>query len=551
MAYADYWIKRADARMASVHAGSDETILSIKNAYDSAVDQLNKDINRIFSRFVSENGVSAEEAGKLLNEKLSSAEIERIRGRINLIQDENIKEQLMTKLNSTLTRARISRLEALREDIYIQTSRMADVELKSTTARYIEVVEQEFMRNMFDCQKYLGVAFSFSRIPMNTIQEILKDDWSGKHFSKRIWENSLTNGSRIEDTVKQLLLSGTMLGANSRKLAAELNKLADTGMYACERLIRTETTYFVTMADLEAAKRRGTKKIRFVATLDNRTSEQCREADGSIINIEDAVPGKNIPPLHPFCRSVIIDDIEGLIHKVRTARNPVTGKNYKVSADMTYKQWKQKVASNGNILLPDIKNQKMKQSADDFQAMLDKNDDGSPVYRQLRKNLNEVDFREDTKLGFAYGYDPGSDTFKFNSQHESYDLYDMNFAFAHELGHRMDVRGLRSWEDQKFLDAIETTRQNMYNDLYKWHSAVYFGGKYENDAAISDIISALSKGTLAAKYFHKYTYWNADPSNVPMEIFANLVAIKALKSPEWAERHGMLKELFDALEGVI
>lgn len=551
MAYADYWIKRADARMASAHAGSDETILSIKNAYDSAVDQLNKDINRIFFRYVSENGLSAEEAKKFLNETLSSSEIERIRGKINLIQDEDIQKQLTAKLNSTLTRARISRLEALREDIYIQMSRMADAELRHTTARYIEVIEQEFMRNMFDCQKYLGVAFSFSKIPMNTIQEILKNDWSGKHFSKRIWENSLTNGSRIEDTVKQLLLSGTILGTNSRKLAAELNKLTHTGMYASERLIRTETTYFVTMADLEAAKRRGTKKIRFVATLDDRTSEQCREADGSIINVEDAVPGKNIPPLHPFCRSVIIDEIEGLIHKVRVARNPITGENYKVPADMTYKQWEKMAASSGNILIPDIKNQKMKQSADDFQAMLDKNDDGSPVYRQLRKNLNDVDIKEDTKLESAYGYDLGSDTFKLNPQHKSYDLYDMNFAFAHELGHRMDVRDIRSWEDQKFLDAIETTRQNMYNDIYRWYSAVYTGGKYENDAAISDIISALSGGTLVTNYYHKYSYWSADSSNVPMEIFADLVAIKAMKSPEWAERNGMLKELFDALEGVI
>lgn len=551
MAYADYWIKRANARMASAHAGSDETILSIRNAYDSAVGQLNRDIGRIFSRFMSENGLSAEEAKKLLNEKLPTSEIERIRRRIGLIQDEDIKSQLAAKLDSTLTRARISRLEALREDIYIQMSRMADVELRHTTARYIGVIEQEFMRNMFDSQKYLGAAFSFSRIPVNTIQEILKDDWSGKHFSKRIWENSLTNGRRIEDAVKQLLLSGTMLGTNSRKLAAQLNRLAHTGMHACERLIRTETTYFVAMADLEAARRRGTKKLRFVATLDGRTSEQCRKADGTIIDIGDAVPGKNIPPLHPFCRSVIIDETEGLVHKVRTARDPATGKNYKVPADMTYKQWEKMVTSNGNILIPDIKDPKMKRSAEAFQAMLDKNDDGSPVYKLLRKNLNEVEFKEDPGSGAAYGYIPKSDIFKFNPQHESYDRYDMDFVLAHELGHRMDVRGIRSWEDQKFLDAIAATRQNMYNDMYKWCIAVSADGKYWNDEAISDICSALSNGILVTKYGHHNSYWMEDPSNVPMEIFADLVAIKATKSPEWAERDGMLKELFDALEGMI
>ncbi|MDD3415492.1 MAG: minor capsid protein [Lachnospiraceae bacterium] len=349
MAYADYWIKRADARMAEIQAGSDQTIQDISEAYDSAMKQLNKDIDRLFFRFAGKNGLTPEQAKELLSETLTSQEVDSIRSQIDMIQDPDIKRQLYTKLDATISRSRISRLEALKEDIYIQTSKMADVELQRSTARYFNIIQDDYLHNVFDCQQYLNFAYSFSKIPVNTINEILKDNWSGKHYSKRLWENSMVNGAKIEDTVKKLLLKGTLTGTNSRKLAKELDKITNTGTYACERLIRTESTYFVAMADLEAAKRRGTKRIRFVATLDDRTSEECRDHDGNIINIEDAVPGKTIPPLHPFCRSVIIDVIEGLVHRVRTARNPVTGKNYKVPADMTYREW-EKMVSDEHIM---------------------------------------------------------------------------------------------------------------------------------------------------------------------------------------------------------
>ena len=184
MAYEEYWIKRADARMAQVQSGSDQTIMAVSEAYEDAMKQLNKDIDRLFFRFAGKNGLSKDEAEKLLNETLSSREVEKIRSRIDTIQDENIRQQLYARLDATVTKARITRLEALKEDIYIQASRMADVELQHSTSRYIDIIQEEYLHNIFDCQQYLGFAYSFSRIPEKTVKEILKEDWSGKHYSK-------------------------------------------------------------------------------------------------------------------------------------------------------------------------------------------------------------------------------------------------------------------------------------------------------------------------------------------------------------------------------
>ena len=139
MAYADYWIHRAETRMADAQAGGDSTILGIKEAYDSAISQLNKDIDRVFLKYARDNKLTEAEARRYLNQKLSTKEIEDIRSRMHLIQDEEIKRRLTAQLDATLAEARISRLEAIREDIYIQVSRMADAELQHVTARYVDL----------------------------------------------------------------------------------------------------------------------------------------------------------------------------------------------------------------------------------------------------------------------------------------------------------------------------------------------------------------------------------------------------------------------------
>ena len=78
--------------------------------------------------------------------------------------------------------------------------------------------------------------------------------------------------------------------------------------------------------------------------LDSRTSKICREKDGQIFKVEEAEVGKNYPPLHPFCRStaVIVTD-----KKERTARDMVTGENYKTTAETYEEYYNEQVEKHG------------------------------------------------------------------------------------------------------------------------------------------------------------------------------------------------------------
>lgn len=79
------------------------------------------------------------------------------------------------------------------------------------------------------------------------------------------------------------------------------------------------------------------KYYRFVATLDKRTSPQCRAHDGKVYGVDDYSPGSTAPPLHPHCRSTVVGCLskDSKAKGKRAARDK--GGNYiRVPASMTY-----------------------------------------------------------------------------------------------------------------------------------------------------------------------------------------------------------------------
>lgn len=328
--------------MSSYHKNSDRTIVLINKAYDKAIKDINEDINKIFWKYALSSDLTDKEARELLNSNIPKKELDSIRKRIHQIKDEDLKKYMMAELNANAYKARITRLEALKESIYINSKIAADTEIKHSTRLYTDNIKEAYYTNLFDIQKGLGIGFNVAEMPIETIQEIFKNNWSGKHFSERVWRNT----DILAEQLEEIITSGLMSGKSSKRMAAELQELSNYGKFAAERLIRTETTYITNMAEIEAYKESGIDKYRFLATLDLRTSEQCRKMDGKIIEVIKASPGKTLPPLHPYCRSTTIAYFGNLDKLKRRARDPETGKNYIVSGDVTYKEWQDKFVLN-------------------------------------------------------------------------------------------------------------------------------------------------------------------------------------------------------------
>ena len=87
---------------------------------------------------------------------------------------------------------------------------------------------------------------------------------------------------------------------------------------AAKRLVRTETAYIYEQATKDAYEECGVEWYEFLATLDGRTSEICRELDGKHFKVRDAMPGKNYPPkmcIRDRMRQVDYLEGKGLVHK--------------------------------------------------------------------------------------------------------------------------------------------------------------------------------------------------------------------------------------------
>lgn len=354
----EYWKKRAQWRMYGYHEQADKVADDVAKAYISATNAINKEIAAIFRSFKINSGLSEAEARRLLNNLPDNTKLSELKKIVNKIKDPEEKQELLNIINSPAYAWRIRRFKELQKSVDIQTKQLAEFEQSVTHAHYVDIAEEAYNRTMFDIQKGSGYGFSFAQMPLKRITEILDNNWSGKLFSTRIWGRE----TGLNQKIKQELLVGFMTGRSYRKTAQAIQNDMAVGAMEARRLVRTESTYIANMSEMESYNKSGIDKFRFLATLDIRTSEKCRKMDGKVFLVKDGVVGTNIPPLHPWCRSSTVPEINGIARDKlkRRARDPVTGKTYLVPQNMTYEEWYDTYVKNDPKATAEVKKYKNK-----------------------------------------------------------------------------------------------------------------------------------------------------------------------------------------------
>lgn len=261
-----YWDKRSLARMAEYHRGADSTVKVVNAAYDKAQKDIAAEAQKIFDKFAKDGKLSTEDAKKMLNEPISKKEWDSIKSKINDIKDPAIKRQMLNRLNAPAYSARITRLEALKENTYIQSKIIADTEISATTTGYMRTIDDAYYRTMFDTQQGLGVGFDFASMPSSRVESILKNPWVGGNFSSRIWDNT----DVLAEKMNSIITSGFESGAGVVQMTRELQDMTGAGKFAANRLIRTETTYMANAAEMESYEEAEIDEYVFVATLDKK-----------------------------------------------------------------------------------------------------------------------------------------------------------------------------------------------------------------------------------------------------------------------------------------
>lgn len=146
----------------------------------------------------------------------------------------------------------------------------------------------------FDNEASIDLGVSFNAINENLIREAIKTKWSGLSFSERIWEHRRRLAFAIKEELTKGLTRGDSLQDMSRIIADKFN----TSYSNAIRLVRTESCWVMNEATVNNYKDNEIQQYEIMAFLDSKTSKICRQMDGEVIDVKDAIAGVNMPPFH-------------------------------------------------------------------------------------------------------------------------------------------------------------------------------------------------------------------------------------------------------------
>ena len=292
----NYWEKRSTELMKRLENNTEQTINSLIRAYEQATKNINKEIARIFNNYAKDDVLSKETLTQLLNKKETEQYYKNLLEVINNITDENIKKKLLAKYNASAYSYRISRYQALQDNINVELKKLANIEQQITETRYIDTIKEGYYHNIYDIQKGTGLGFSFAQIDNRTINLMLNENWTNNsNFSKRIWNNS----EKLGNYLRTQLTADTMSGKSIQKISKELFEYMNVGLYNATRLVRTEVCHFANESEMLSYEECEINKYRFVATLDQVTCEECARLDNKVFYVKDRKPRKELCSYSP------------------------------------------------------------------------------------------------------------------------------------------------------------------------------------------------------------------------------------------------------------
>lgn len=316
---------------------AEDTADDITKLYQKASGYISHELDKIFERYKRKNHLTDAEAYRLLNDLKDKTSLDELKQALRAPGRGQTAADILAELESPAFRARLERLQQLQNQIDLTMQQIYKQEKVRSTSHYVDLANEAYYRSIFDIQQRTGLGFSFAAIDPKGIDKVINSKWSGVNYSERIWHNT----KALAQDLKQELLFNLVTGRTDSEVADIIANKYAQGASNARRLVRTESCNLANQMEMQSYEECGIDKYRYVATLDLKTSEACRKLDGKTFPVSEQQPGKNCPPMHPWCRSTTICDIGSaeLAGMKRRARDPVTGKTNIVPANMTYNEW--------------------------------------------------------------------------------------------------------------------------------------------------------------------------------------------------------------------
>lgn len=324
-----YWEERQAANYSSNEKNIIDFHKELVDRFEQAKRKIQRVINDFYIRYADNNGVSFASA----QEMLSKEEIGELKEFISQVYA-TMGTRNVEVINKSI-KARITRYEAIQKQIEAILDVLYEVDYKQEgIEKFKEVYKNSYLNTLYNMDVFTGFHTEFSILNIRDIEVLLEYPFNGANYSSRIWKQKDHMISKLKESITTMLVQGK----NPKTLSSDFASIFKVKEYEAYRLLHTEGSFIIEQGTLAAYKEDGVEEYQILATLDNRTSEICREQDNKIYKIDEYVTGVTAPPFHHFCRSTTVP-YYGEYEGTRKARNPLTNKNYDIPANMSYKEW--------------------------------------------------------------------------------------------------------------------------------------------------------------------------------------------------------------------
>jgi len=224
-------------------------------------------------------------------------------------------------------------------EIQQQVEVLAGSRQKGTGELLGDVYEDTYYRTIYEIQRGTGIGVTFAKIDREALEKVLGTEFAGSNWSKRIWGDR----DKLVTELRTKLAQAFIRGEPSTRTAQDLAERMGVSLSNAERLVQTETAFFVGEATAARYKAIGVvDKYEILATLDSRTKPICRSLDGKVFALSEREVGVNYPPLHVRCRTTTVPWFEDEINPGERIARDEDDNTFYLPGDMTYEEWYQK-----------------------------------------------------------------------------------------------------------------------------------------------------------------------------------------------------------------
>lgn len=284
----DYWRNRIELEQRAAIKRDEDYATELKKMHDYYFNEIEKEIRTFVGRYASRNGdIPYAEVIARLDAMDVAAFAEKAK---RYVEEKDFGAIANRELAIYNLKMRVSRLEALKQELDLQMIALANEEEKKTE----KFLKEEYLQGLRSQAGILGVTESSTL--STAMNQAIDRNFNGATWSSRIWERQ----NALREIVKKATADLLILGKNPTQIIPKLRKEFGVSAYQAKRLAVTEGSRVAMAAQKDSLESQDYEEYEYIA--EPSACKICAPFDGKIFKVSEMESGRNCAPMHPFCR---------------------------------------------------------------------------------------------------------------------------------------------------------------------------------------------------------------------------------------------------------